>query len=89
MGTAFQAMLNPWGIEAHPISVQNPQANAVCERMDQTVGNLLYVHCCTLSLLPIFNRRPLILLIQLWIRRCMHYNLLFIVGIEVKVVIQH
>jgi hypothetical protein len=44
MGAAFQTMLNLWGIEAHPISVRNPQANAVCERMHQTVGNLL----CTL-----------------------------------------
>jgi transposase InsO family protein len=41
MGAAFQTMLNRWGIEAHPISVRNPQANAVCERMHQTVGNLL------------------------------------------------
>jgi hypothetical protein len=41
MGTAFHAMLNRWGIEAHPILVQNPQANAVCERMHQTVRNLL------------------------------------------------
>jgi hypothetical protein len=40
MGAAFQTMLNRWSIEAHPISVQNPQANAVCERMHQTVGNL-------------------------------------------------
>ena len=31
------------GIHAHPISAKNPQANAVCERMHQTIGNSLRV----------------------------------------------
>jgi transposase InsO family protein len=41
IGAAFQHLLALWGIEAHPISIRNPQANSVCERMHQTVGNLL------------------------------------------------
>ena len=42
MGENFQALLRRWGIRNAPISVRNPQANAVlCERMHQTVGNIL------------------------------------------------
>ena len=42
----FQFLLTEWGIDGHPISVRNPQANAVCERMHQTVANLIsiFVH---------------------------------------------
>jgi transposase len=31
----FQILLQQYGIEDVPTSVQNPQANAVCERMHQ------------------------------------------------------
>ena len=41
MGDNFQTLLRRWGIRNAPISVRNPQANAVCERMHQTVGNIL------------------------------------------------
>jgi hypothetical protein len=41
MGLAFEAMLNRWGIANVPIGVRNPQANAICERMHQVVGNVL------------------------------------------------
>ena len=41
MGEAFQASLRQWGIRNAPIGVRNPQANAVCERMHQVVGNIL------------------------------------------------
>ena len=41
MGDNFQSLLRRWGIRNAPISVRNPQANAVCERMHQTVGNIL------------------------------------------------
>ena len=40
-GQAFQNMLAAYGIHPSPISVKNPQANAICERMHQVVGNLL------------------------------------------------
>jgi hypothetical protein len=38
---AFQAMFRQWGIWKAPIGVYNPQANAVCKRMHQVVGNIL------------------------------------------------
>jgi hypothetical protein len=38
---AFQHMLAMNGIKSVPISVRNPQANAVCERLHQTVGDML------------------------------------------------
>ena len=41
MGEGFQASLRQWGIRNAPIGVRNPQANAVCERMHQVVGNVL------------------------------------------------
>ena len=41
MGEGFQALLRQWGIRNAPIGVRNPQANAVCERMHQVVGNVL------------------------------------------------
>jgi len=43
----FQEMLNLWGIKAKPTGVRNARANAVCERMHQTVGNLLRSLCYT------------------------------------------
>ncbi len=41
MGEGFQALLRQWGNRNAPIGVRNPQANAVCERMHQVVGNVL------------------------------------------------
>ncbi len=40
-GGAFQNTINRLGIRRHPTSVKNAQANAICERMHQTVGNIL------------------------------------------------
>jgi transposase InsO family protein len=40
-GMDFQVLLEQYGIEDVPTSVRNPQANAVCERMHQVVGNIL------------------------------------------------
>jgi len=40
-GQHFQQMCHRNNITTHPISSKNPQANAVCERMHQTVGNSL------------------------------------------------
>jgi len=39
----FQQMLYFTGIKAAPTTVKNPQANAICERMHQVVGNALRV----------------------------------------------
>ena len=44
-GYAFQAMLARHQIIPHPISVKNPQANGICERMHQAVGNTLRAAC--------------------------------------------
>ena len=41
VGIAFQSMLNINGIQAVPTTTKNPQANAVCERMHSTVGDML------------------------------------------------
>jgi transposase InsO family protein len=38
---AFKEMLHRHGIKLNPTTVKNPQANAVCERLHQTVGDVL------------------------------------------------
>jgi len=38
-GAGFQQVLHRHGIQPHPTSVKNPQANAICERLHQTVAN--------------------------------------------------
>jgi len=40
-GYAFQQVLERHRIKRHPTSSKNPQANSICERMHQTVGNSL------------------------------------------------
>lgn len=42
-GHKFQEMLYEHGIHAAPIGAKNPQANSICERMHQSVGNTLRV----------------------------------------------
>eukprot|EP00957_Ditylum_brightwellii_P025438 1923631-Ditylum_brightwellii.AAC.2 len=41
IGEAFQTMLQRNGIKDSPTTSCNPQANAVCERLHQTVANIL------------------------------------------------
>ena len=41
IGWEFQQLLQQAGIADVPTTSRNPQANAVCERMHQTVGNIL------------------------------------------------
>ena len=41
IGEEFQKMLIKHNIKDVPTTVKNPQANAICERMHQTVGNML------------------------------------------------
>ena len=38
---AFQALLTKWFIKPEPITVKNPTANAIVERMHQVLGNML------------------------------------------------
>jgi transposase InsO family protein len=40
-GYAFQKVLSDHGIRPVSITTKNPQANAICERMHQTIGNTL------------------------------------------------
>ena len=42
-GFHFQQMLQRNNIKARPILAKNPQANAICERMHQSIGNTLRV----------------------------------------------
>jgi len=41
VGTEFQDMLDDYGIKRKPITVRNPQANAICERVHQVIGNII------------------------------------------------
>ena len=41
MGQGFQRVLDCQRIHGHPTTVKNPQANAICERLHQTVTNIL------------------------------------------------
>ena len=41
VGTEFQAMLDDYGIKRKPITVRNPQANAIVERVHQVIGNII------------------------------------------------
>jgi hypothetical protein len=43
VGNAFQQMLIRNGIHDNPTSSRNPQANSICERMHQVIGNALRV----------------------------------------------
>jgi transposase InsO family protein len=43
IGWPFQSLLQRHGVQSVPTSVKNPQANAICERMHQAVGNALRV----------------------------------------------
>jgi hypothetical protein len=43
MGVDFQRVLQRFGIKDVPTSVRNPQSNAICERLHQSVGNALRV----------------------------------------------
>jgi hypothetical protein len=43
IGWGFQAMLDRYDIKSRPTTSKNPQANSICERMHQTVGNSLRV----------------------------------------------
>jgi transposase InsO family protein len=40
-GSQFRLVLENNGIEDVSITIKNPQANAICERVHQTVGNVL------------------------------------------------
>jgi len=41
VGKEFQSMLDDYGIKRKPITVRNPQANAICERVHQVIGNII------------------------------------------------
>jgi hypothetical protein len=43
MGLDFQPILQQFGINDVAISICNPQANAICEQLHQSVGNALCV----------------------------------------------
>jgi hypothetical protein len=43
IGWAFQHMLEENDIQRRPTTTKNPQANAICERMHQSIGNSLRV----------------------------------------------
>ena len=43
IGHEFQTLLNQNAIKAVPTTVKNPQSNAMCKRMHQTVANILRI----------------------------------------------
>jgi hypothetical protein len=40
-GDEFQEMLRSYGVQTKPTSVENPQANAILERVHQVIGNMV------------------------------------------------
>jgi transposase InsO family protein len=44
MGAPFMRMLEVNGIKDVPTTVKNPQANAICEQLHQSIGNTLRAH---------------------------------------------
>lgn len=45
IGEEFQEKLQQHAIDDVPITVKNPQANSICERIHQTVANVLRTSC--------------------------------------------
>ena len=43
IGAPFLGLLRSAGIQSRPTTVKNPQANAICERLHLTMGNILRV----------------------------------------------
>ena len=41
IGHNFQSMIQDYGVKKKPITVRNPQANAVVERIHQTIANII------------------------------------------------
>lgn len=41
IGIEFQKMLDDYGAKKKPITTRNPQANAIVERVHQTIGNIV------------------------------------------------
>ena len=41
IGSEFQKMLDEYGVKKKPITTRNPQANAIVERVHQTIGNII------------------------------------------------
>jgi transposase InsO family protein len=41
IGHEFKKMLNDYGVKKKPITIRNPQANAIVERVHQTIGNII------------------------------------------------
>ena len=41
IGHEFKKMLNDYGVKKKPITTRNPQANAIVERVHQTIGNII------------------------------------------------
>ena len=41
MGEEFQEMLRSYGIQSKPITIKNPQANAICERVHLEILNVI------------------------------------------------
>ena len=41
IGIEFQKMLDDYGVKKKPITTRNPQANAIVERVHQTIGNIV------------------------------------------------
>jgi hypothetical protein len=44
MGINFQCILQCFGIKDVPLSVHNPQSNAICKQLYQPVGNALHIY---------------------------------------------
>jgi transposase InsO family protein len=60
LGFHFQRMLQRHNIHGWPTSSKNPQANAICERMHQTIGNTLWAMINLAPLVGVGNAAQMI-----------------------------
>ena len=77
-GEPFSQMLWHHGIHMIPTSVKNPQANAICEHLHQTIGNVCD-HYCMDILLQILTSLPCSL--------TQHYKLLHILLMQLFILL--
>ena len=69
VGFPFQRLLHRYSIQGRPTTSKNPQANSVCERMHQTVGNMLRAMS---SLTPALGVENAIHMVDTALARCVY-----------------
>ncbi|MHA7811731.1 MAG: integrase zinc binding domain-containing protein, partial [Marinobacter adhaerens] len=68
-GIAFRMMLEQAGIQDVPTTVKNPQANSICERVHQTIANILRA---TVNTIPPLNYQAAVQTVEDALSTAMH-----------------